>query len=253
LSTKMTKRELQSPDKFTTTTTSWLDWATKHPRETAIAGVVLAALLVAVGLIAGGGPSTDPKAGAALAAALELADRKVEKTPAEGSKEKTFASEDEKQKAIADAMQAVRKEHRGTTSALTATLGEADARMALGDHAAALPLYDEYLANAPKSTSTRFLAYEGKAAALKANGDVEGAMAAFDAMAAESAALKDRAALGKARLLEATGSWQKAREAYEALKKEFPDSPAARTATERIAAIDFRHPAKAATADGEAK
>ena len=79
-------------------------------------------------------------------------------------------------------------------------------------------------------------------------------MATFDAMAAENAALKDRAALGKARILEANGSWDKARETYEAIKKDFPDSPAARTATERIAQIDFRHPAaKAAEADGEAK
>lgn len=252
MSTKMTKRELQSPDKFTTTTTSWLEWATKHPREVAIGGVVLAALLVAIGLIAGSGPSTDPKAGAALSAALELIDRKVDKAPAEDSKEKTFASEQEKQQAIADAMKAVRSEHRGTTSALTATLAEADARMALGDHAAALSLYEEYLASAPKAGPMRFLAHEGKAAALQAKGDFDGAGAALDAMAGENASFKDRAVLGKARILEAKGEWQAAREAYEALKKDFPDSPVFRTATERIAQIDFRHP-PAPAADGEAK
>lgn len=252
MSTKMTKRELQSPDKFTTTTTSWLDWATKHPRETAIGGVVLAALLVAIGLIASGGPSTDPKAGAALSAALELIDRKVDKAPAEDSKEKTFASEEEKQKAIADAMKAVRTEHGGTTSALAATLAEADARLALGDVDAAFTLYEEYLSTAPKSGPMRFLAHEGKAAVLQAKGDHSAAAAALDAMAGENASLKDRALLGKARILEAKGDWQAAREAYESLKSEFPDSPAIRTATERIAQIDFRHP-PAPAADGEAK
>jgi len=251
LSTKMTKRELQSPDKFTTTAGSWLDWATKHPRETAIGGVVLAALLVAIGLIAGGGPSTDPKAGMALSAALELLDREVNANPADDEKDKTFPSEEEKQRAIADAMKAVRSEHRGTSSALTATLAEADARIALGEHGEALELYEAYLAEAPKSSATRFLAHEGKAAALQAKGDLTAATAALDAMAAENDSLQDRALLGKARILEARGDWQGAREAYESLKKEFPDSPAIRAANERIARIDFRHPP--APADGEAK
>lgn len=251
MSTKMTKRELQSPDKFTTTTASWLDWATKHPRETTIAGVVLAALLVAVGLIASGGPSTDPKAGAALSAALELIDRKVEKpgaadAAAEGEKkEPTFASEQEKQEAIVKAMQAVRDEHRGTTSALSATLAQADAAFALGKADDALALYEEYLSSAPKTGSLRFLAHEGKAASLQAKGDFDGAIAALDAMAAELSGYKDRAQLGKGRVLEAKGDWAKAREAYQAVKTDFPDSASTRAATERLGQLDFHHPVEA--------
>ncbi|HEY0840504.1 MAG TPA: tetratricopeptide repeat protein [Vulgatibacter sp.] len=249
MSTKMTKRELQSPDKFTTTTASWLDWATKHPRETTIAGVVVAALLVAVGLIASGGPSTDPKAGAALSAALELVDRKVEKPGAAAAedekKEPTFASEQEKQEAIVKAMQAVRDEHRGTSSALTATLAQADAFLALGKSDEAIARYEEYLSAAPKSGSLRFLAHEGKAAALQAKGDVDGAIAALEAMAAELPGYKDRAQLGKGRIHEAKGEWEKAREAYQSVKTDFPDGASNRAATERLSQLDLRHPAEA--------
>ncbi len=257
MSTKMTKRELQSPDSFMTHVGSWFNWAGENPRETTIGGVVLVAILVAIGLIFGSGPSDNPKAGAALSAALELADRPVVAKGAEAPEaadveaEESFASEREKQQAIADALEAVRKEFHGTKSALSATLSLADSKYTLGDHDGALALYDEYLAQAPKSGTLRFLALDGRALALLAKKDFDGSIAAYDRLAKEAPASEDRAIFGKAKVFETQGEWEKARALYEQLQADFPAGSVARSGSEALSALNFRHPPAAPAAEAD--
>ena len=254
MSTKMTKRELQSPDKFMTTTTQLFDWAGKHPRELAIGGVVLVAVLVAASLLMGGEIRVNPKAGAALADALSLLDREVKapETAAaageadadaeEGAEEETFPSETAKQEAIAAALAKVRADFPGTSSARTATLSLADAKFKLGAYDEALSLYDEFLAKAPKSSSVRFLALEGRATTLQAQKNYDAALAAWDKLAAEAPGYKDRALLGKAVVFESQKKWDDARSTYEELKLAFAGSAAGRLGAERLTSLNFRHP-----------
>lgn len=244
---KLTKRELQSPDKFQTRAGGWFDWAHEHPKEIAIGGAALLAVIILVGVIFGGrkSESVDPQAGADLSAALELVERPV--VPEGGEKPQgvteTFPTEQAKQEAIVVALTDVRKEHGGTTTATSAALPLADAKYKLGQYDEAIALYDEYLKEAPKNASLRFMALEGRALSLEAKGDLDQAIEAYDRLGSESASYKDRALYGKGRLLERQEKWNDARAAYQQLEKDFPDSPVTRMGKERLAALDARHPA----------
>ncbi|AKU90953.1 tetratricopeptide repeat protein [Vulgatibacter incomptus] len=260
MATKMTKRELQSPDKFETTTGSWLEWTQTHPRETATAGGIALVVIVTLGIVFGSSEAkVDATAGGALSSALELAQRRVDAHPAAvpaeaGEKpEETFPSEAAKQQAVADALTQLRKDHAGSSSAMGATLSLADAQFKLGRFDEALALYDEFLAKAPRSNSLRFMGLEGRALALEGKKDFDGAMAAMDRLAAEAPTYKDRSLFGKARLLEQQSKWDDARKLYQELKDGYAESPVTRSSSDRLAALDFRHPAAAQAAADDGK
>ena len=253
MATKMTKRELQGPDKFQEEAGGIFEWAHNHPREVAMAGAGLVAIVFVIGLTFGDGRgSVDPEAGADLAAALELVDRPVGGAAAEGA-EPPFASEAEKQQAIAQALEGVRKEHGGTSTAIAATLPLADAKFKLAQYDEALALYDEYLKKAPKEAQLRFLALEGRAQTLEAQGKDDEAVQAWDRLAKEAPTYADRALFGKGRLLEKQEKWDEARAAYQQIQKEHAEGAMARLASERLTELDRSHPAAAAAAATEGK
>lgn len=250
---KLTKRELTGPDKFQAKSQSYLDWAHRHPKEILLAGVVLLAVILVIGLVFGGKPSAyrPTKSGMQLSEALGLVDRPVvapgTEAPTPGTA--TFASEDEKQRAIETALVALREEHPTSDAARTALLPLADARFQLGRFDEALKGYDEYLAAAPKNDPMRFLALEGRATTLEAKGDLTAAAQAWDRMQQETPAFADRALFGKGRLLEQQGKWDEARKTYEQIRTEYAQSSVMRLASERLAAINVQHPPAAGEAD----
>jgi len=245
----MTRRELQGPDKFQEEASSVFDWAHDHPREVAVGGVALLAIIVAIGLIFGGdSDGVDSQAGSDLAEALELVDRPVGGEAAPGG-EAPFATEKEKQEAIAAALEKVRSEHAGTSTAVAATLPLADARYKLGQYDQALALYEEYLEKAPKDAQLRFLALEGRAQTLQALGRNDEALQAWDRLAAEAPAYEDRALYGKGLLLEELQRWDDARAAYQKVRDEHADGAIARLAAERLGELDRTHPPAAAAAE----
>ena len=213
---KMTRRELRSPDKFTRATSGWLARARENPRETAIAVGGLLLVLVIVGfLVDRGGIRVDPVAGGALSEALALVDRPVgEAEAAEG--EEAFATEEERRTALADV------------------------RFDQGDYDAALSLYEAFLSKAGSDHSLRVLALEGKAVALEAKGDLEGALAGFEALI--QAGAEGKGLYGKARLLERQQKWDEARAAWEKLKEEHGLTPEGREANQRLARLDLLRP-----------
>lgn len=250
MATKLTKRELQSPDKFQQQAGGWFDWAHENPRQVALGAAAMLVVILAVGLIFGGKPrkaTEGTEAGRDLSAALALVDRPVASGAPDGA-EKPFATEREKQQAIADALTEVKKKHPGTTSAVSATLPLADARFKLGEYDQAAALYDEYLQKAPASSPLRFLALEGKAESLAAKGDLDGAVKAFDKLGSEAAGYEDRALYGKASVLQQQKKWDEARATYEKLEKEHPTSPLARMAGERLAELNRQNPPAQAAA-----
>lgn len=237
---KMTRRELRSPDKFTRATSGWLARARENPRETAIAVGGLLLVLVIVGfLVDRGGIRVDPVAGGALSEALALVDRPVgEAEAAEG--EEAFATEEERRTALAEAFEAIRSRHGNSPSGLTATLALADVRFDQGDYDAALSLYEAFLSKAGSDHSLRVLALEGKAVALEAKGDLEGALAGFEALI--QAGAEGKGLYGKARLLERQQKWDEARAAWEKLKEEHGLTPEGREANLRLARLDLLRP-----------
>lgn len=249
---KLTKRELQSPDRFQREASGLLEWAHEHPRHVAAGGAALLILIFAIGLLFDGErDGVDPEAGADLAAALELVNRPV--GPAAAGEE-SFATEEQKQQAIADALAEVRRKHAGTSTAVNATLPLADAKYKLKQYDEALSLYDEYLQKTPKDGALRFLALEGRAQSLEAKEQVEEALQAWDRFAAEAPAHADRALYGKARLLEGQKRYDEARKIYERIQAEHGEGAMARLANERIRELDRVAPAQqspAAAAEGE--
>lgn len=234
---KMTRRELRSPDKFMTTASEWLAKVRQHPRETLIAagGLIVALLLLGV-ILDGGGIKVDPVAGGALSEALALANRPVGEA-AEGGE--SFASQEERRTALAEAFEAVRREHGNSPSGLTATLGLADVRFAEGKYDEAISLYDAFLAKT-KAPHLRVLALEGKALSLEGKGEFEAALAAFDELAKAGAEAKG--VYGKARILERQEKWDEARAAWETLKEEHGLSSEGREASQRLARLGLAHP-----------
>ncbi len=255
---KLHKRDLQGPDKFQQEAGGIFDWMHEHPKEVAMGGAGLLALILVIGLAFGGGKRADTgsAAGADLAQALELVDRPVAApgaTPPAGG-EQPFGSETEKQQAIAQALTDVRTKHAGTRTATAAALPLADAQFKLGKYDEALALYDEYLKEAPKGAELRFLALEGRAQTLEAQGKTDDAIKAWDQLADQEPAYKDRALYGKGRLLEKQQKWDEARAAYETVQKDFANGAMARLASERIAALNEANrgtPSAAAANEGQ--
>lgn len=249
---KLHKRDLQGPDKFQKEAGGLLDWMHEHPKEVALGGGALLVLILVIGLVFGGGRrhEANGQAGADLAAALELVDRPVGTAggaQGEGA-EKPFTTEAEKQQAIAQALTDVRTKHAGTQTAIAAALPLADAQFKLGKYDEALALYDEYLGKAPAGAELRFLALEGRAQTLEAQGKTDDAIQAWDKLAEQAPAYKDRALYGKGRLLEKQQKWDDARAAYQSVEKDFPNGAMARLAAERLAELDRAHPAAPAAA-----
>lgn len=252
MATKMSRRELQGPDRFQQEAGGVFDWAQNHPKEVAMGGAGLLVVILAIGLIFGGGGSdrVDNAAGEDFAAALALVDRPVGGTAAEGQ-EAPFATEREKQEAVAAAMEKVRSEHGGTSTAVAAALPLADARYKLGQYEDALGLYDEYLKKAPRDAQLRFLALEGRAQTLEAMGNTDQALQAWDRLASDAPAYADRALYGKGRLLEEQGRTDEARQAYETIRSEHGQGAMARLAAERLAVLETQQPKAAGSATGE--
>jgi tetratricopeptide (TPR) repeat protein len=256
LADKLHKRDLQGPDKFQKEAGGVFDWMHEHPKEVAMGGAGLVALILVIGLAFGGDDRSAERgsaAGADLATALELVDRPVasEGAPPPQGGGQPFAGETEKQQAIAQALTEVRTTHAGTRTATAAALPLADAQFKLGKYDEALALYDEYLKEAPAGAELRFLALEGRAQTLQAQGKTDEAIQAWDRLAEQEPAYKDRALYGKGRLLEKQQKWDEARAAYEVVQKDFANGAMARLAAERLTEINRVHPATppAATAN----
>lgn len=250
MATKMTKRELQSPDKFQKQAGGWFDWAHENQKQVALGAAGLLVVILAIGLIFGGKSTKAPvssEAGRELSAALTLVERPVASGAPEGA-EKPFATEKEKQQAIADALTEVRRKHPGTSAAISAILPLADAQFKLGAYDQAVALYDEYLQKAPANSPLRFLALEGRAQGLEAQGKLDDAAKAFDKLGSEAPGYEDRALFGKASVLQQQGKWDEARATYEKLEKEYGTSPLARMAGERLVELNRDHPPAQAAA-----
>lgn len=243
MSEKLSKRELQSPDTFQTTTGRALGWAHDHPREMALIGVGLLAALVVIGVVLSRVGDSAVPGGKELAAALALVDRPVsETTDASSSTGESFPSETAKQEAISAALTQVRNEHEGSTVAALAALPLANARMRLGLVDEALPLFQEFIDRAPADSPLRFVAHEGKARALMAKGDLAAAAAAWDEMEKATPAYADRAIFGRGELLERQGKLDEARKAFEAVKDFKGGSVLAGPAGEHIANLERLNP-----------
>jgi tetratricopeptide (TPR) repeat protein len=118
-----------------------------------------------------------------------------------------------------------------SAAALSAGLVRGARANRAGDHETAAREYRAFLEEADADHPLRFLAREGLALALEAQGDVDGALAALDDLADGKAAFyRDQALWQRGRILEAAGRVDEAKTVYRQYAEEYPleDSSIAR-------------------------
>lgn len=110
----------------------------------------------------------------------------------------------------------------GTDADRTADLMRAAQQYKDGKFTDALASYTQFLESNPKH-ELAFLAHEGKAMALEATGDIDGALAALDTLAGQKGDFyRDQALYQKARILEAADRKDDAIAIYEQYVEEYP-------------------------------
>lgn len=258
---KIDKKELKQPDAFQRAGLEAQSWI--EGKEKMILGGVVA-LLAALGIwgLADyfGGRST-AKSQQALGSALRPLTRPVAESPeaaaAAPGEEKPFGTQKEKDEAILASLSKFRDEHGKGSSAATAALFMAQSQYRLGQYDDALKSYDAYLQKAPKDEPLRAVALEGQGYTWEAKGNLDEALKSYDALAANKGndMLSGMGEFHKGRILVIQGKKDEAAKMFSEIPGTFPNSAAARMATERLnllASQGVKVPAPAVPAKADA-
>ncbi len=218
-SAELSRKEIKQPDQFQAVAGEAASWLTGHRRTAVIAGAVLAVVLIAAVAVSAYRERRAAGAAALLSEVYRTAGGEISAVPLPGLPGPFFASDADRQKAVAQAAEKVLAGYPGTTQAALAALAKGDAHLRLGEFDAALAAYQVYLSTAKRNDSFRFSALEGLALAAEGKGDAAGALAGWVRFGAEVPGQSDRADLERARLLASSGKVDEAR----ALLASFPD------------------------------
>lgn len=201
----ITRKDMKEPDKFQRAATEAASWLAARKRHVVAAGAAAVGVLVVIAVLAAIQRSRAEKAGAVASDLLAAVGGEVSSVPIPGAPGPIYSSEEERQRAVIAAADAVLKEHPEGRAADLAALAKGDALLRLRDWDGAKAAYERFLANAPKADSLRFGALEGLALAHEGKGEVDAAAKAYERMASEAPAFADRADLERARLLARAG------------------------------------------------
>ncbi|MBX5481519.1 MAG: tetratricopeptide repeat protein [Myxococcaceae bacterium] len=239
MSERKKQKELKQPDALQRAgleATSWIEGKEKY-----VVGLVVAVLVVFGGIAVADyfKDRRQRQAQQELGAALEPVTRPVSEgtTPPDTSgDEKPFASQQEKDQAIIDSLTKFRAAHEGTRSAATAALPLAEAYYREGKYDEAAKAFEEFLNRSPKDDPLRAVALEGQGYAYEAKGDLDKAYASYDALSKLETQqfLDGMGQFHKARVLILQGKKEEAAKALAEIPGQFPNSAAARMATERM-------------------
>jgi len=230
LAHKLDRKELKKPDEFQVVAGKTMDWIIAN--RTPVLGAVIAIAVVAAAAWAYGSwsSSRENKAGTALAQALELEQRPIaaEGNPQAG--ERTFATRPERDKAVLDALEKVRKDWPRTKAAETALSQIGFQKLRANDAAGAQAALDEFLKSAG-SHPLRVFATEALGYAYEGEGKLEEAKKAFARLS--DAGAPQRAAFHEARLALLENK-PDAKEQLTKVAKEYPKDPVALEANQRL-------------------
>lgn len=240
-SEKIAKQELRAPDAFQRVGYEAQDWLIK--KQSYIGGAVVLLLVagLGIGLYSHFSQKGEEKASKALGQALQVLERPVEGTERaqQGSQEKPFASQKDKDEEVRKSLIAFRTAHGGSRAAVTAALPLGKAEYRLGNYPAALDAFKAYLDKAPKEDPLRASAYEGQGYAHEAQRNYDQALASFEEMAKVESGeyLQGMGQYHRARMLVQLGRKDEAAQALVDLKTTQANTAAGRLATERLAVL----------------
>ncbi|HYX92979.1 MAG TPA: tetratricopeptide repeat protein [Myxococcaceae bacterium] len=238
---KLKRKELRAPDALQRAGLEARHWM--EGREKLIVGTVVAVVAIgaAVALFHYFSDRSERMAERQLGTALIPLTRPVaepgqQPPPNLPETEKPFATQREKDEAVVASLTKFRQEHRGTRSATTAALPLAQSLNRLGRYDEALKAYDEFLKGAAQGDPLRAAALEGKGYAYEAKGQLDEALRAYDELARLQKAefLDGMGLFHRARILILQGKKEEAAQALSEIPPAFPNSAAARMATERL-------------------
>jgi tetratricopeptide (TPR) repeat protein len=232
---ELTRREMKGPDKFQVAAAEAAEWAVKRQKVIVAAAVaLLAAAAVVIGVLSWL-DARKGSAGGALYHAADVASGEISSVPLPGIDRPVFPTQEAKYRAQITAAEQVRNEHGGTRAAITASLLEGSAHLALKEWDAAAAAFQRYLSEAPATDELRFGAFDGLARAQEAKGDLAAAAKTWE-QAAAIGFFKDRATLERARVLAKAGKADEAKKALESVGKDAPLAPEAQEKLSRLGA-----------------
>lgn len=207
-------------DQFTRKVAGGVSWVVDN-RGLLIAGGVIAAIaVIAIVIFQNRKQSGSEEAATAFYDAAEAYGATVG-TPQPGSEDTALTAEERKGKleAAQQGFARTRETYNEQRVVTLTLLGEASARLDLGDAEAAAKLYSDAAARNDIDPFARAIALQGKAAALESTGDLAGAIEAWKALEGiDQGAFGLLAGMQTGRLLEAQGKSDEARALYERIK-----------------------------------
>jgi tetratricopeptide (TPR) repeat protein len=238
---KMTRKELRAPDALQRAGLEARHWMEGREKQIVILVVALLAVAFVPLLLRELSERAQHRAEGALGQALIPVIRPVaepgQTPPADlPEAQKPFATQGEKDEAIVAALTGLRSEYGGTRSATTAALPLAQALYQLGRYDDALRAYGEFIQEAPKDDLLRATALEGQGYAYEAKGKLDEALRSYDALSRleKTDFLDGMGLFHRARILILQGKKEEAAKALSEIPGAFPNSAAARMATERM-------------------
>ena len=229
---KIDRKQLKRPDEFQVVAGRAMSWmVANRGLVLGVGAAVIAAVLIAWGVMAYRS-SREAKGGAELAEALELQSRPVSGEPSSEAGQQTFASKEEREKAVIAALEKVRADHGGTTAAATALAEIGFHKLKSGDAAGAQKDLQDFVKAAAKDHPLRPFAQESLGYALEAQGRLDDARTAFEKL--RELGLPARADYQVARLALVQGK-PDAKQQLERVTKEHPkETDVVREANERL-------------------
>jgi hypothetical protein len=250
LAQKLDRKEMKKPDEFQVVAGKVMAWIAAHQKPV-LGGLVALALLIAAAWGASAySTSRDVKAGAELAAALELSSRPLASEAQGQVGVETFPSREERQKATLGALEKVRADFPRTSAAQTAEAEIGFLKLRAGDAPGAQAALQTFLDQAPAGHPLRALAQESLGYALEAQGKLDEARTAFSRLAQEGA--PERAAFQEARLALVAGK-PDAKAQLERVAKDYAKEPIALEANMRLELASLPPPGAAQQAPPPAR
>jgi hypothetical protein len=240
LAQKLDRKELKKPDEFQVVAGKAMAWMMAHQKPLLAGVIALAVAVLGAWGTAAYSSSRDAKAGAELAAALELSSRPLASEAQVQPSVETFPSKEERQKAALSALEKVRADYPRSAAAQTAEAEIGFLELKGGDARGAQAALQAFLDRAPGGHPLRALAQESLGYALEAQGKLDEARAAFARLATDGA--PERAAFQEARVALLAGK-PEARQQLEQVGKDYAKEPVALEANMRLELASLPPPA----------
>ncbi len=238
---KLTRKELRGPDAFQKAGLQARQWLEDKRRLVALAAGVM--LLGGAGIAVASYVSNrgEAEASRALASALKVLQRPAgtgREPAADEEGEPPFASQHEKDEALIKELASVREKYPRSRAAVAAELPIGEAELRLGRPDQALKAFEDFLKASSADPLLRDQALEGEGYAFEAKGQLEQALSSFDELSrSKSDFLGAMGLFHRGRILAEQGKKQEAADAFAQTSSSSPNSPAARLASDRLAAL----------------